>query len=333
MGQIDWTVGKLLETAGYYWHICTLHTSVKLKVFTLLDGETIPAEKVAVNISAVTRSTETLLNALTAMGLLTKSSKGYTDTEASRKFLSEKSNQYIGHIIMHFHHLVETWDRLDEAIKSGEQVQLTSRHSEPERRESFLMGMYNMAMNIAPYLTSRVDLSGRSHLLDLGGGPGTYAIHFCMKNPVLSATIFDLPTTRPFALKTVEKFGLKDRIDFIPGDYLKDSIPGSYDVAWLSQILHGEGPEDCFNIIKKAVTALRPGGLILIHEFILNNQMDGPLFPALFSLNMLVQTESGRSYSESQLHEMLRNAGVKDIRRIEMISPNDSGILMGVVSA
>lgn len=84
-------------------------------------------------------------------------------------------------------------------------------------------------------------------------------------------------------------------------------------------------------IIQKSVDALAPGGMIIIHEFILNNSMDGPLFPALFSLNMLLGTESGQSYSEAQLTDMLAAAGVSDIRRIAIQSPNDSGILVGFV--
>jgi len=100
-------------------------------------------------------------------------------------------------------------------------------------------------------------------------------------------------------------------------------------VAWLSHILYGEGPEECRQIIQKAVDALEPQGTIIIHEFILNNSMDGPLFPALFSLNMLLGTDSGQSYSEQQLTDMLLAAGVTNIRRIPIKSPNDSGLLVG----
>ena len=57
-----------------------------------------------------------------------------------------------------------------------------------------------------------------------------------------------------------------------------------YDMVWLSQILHGEGPEEAESIVAKAAKALKPGGKILIHEFILDNTMAGPLFPALFAL-------------------------------------------------
>jgi hypothetical protein len=114
-------------------------------------------------------------------------------------------------------------------------------------------------------------------------------------------------------------------------DYLKEPIAGTYDVAWLSQVLHGEGPEECGRMIEKTAKVLEPGGLLIIHDFILENTMDGPLFPALFSLNMLLGTSEGRSYSEEQIKELLSNAGVKDIKRLPFKGPNDSGIMVGIV--
>ncbi len=115
------------------------------------------------------------------------------------------------------------------------------------------------------------------------------------------------------------------------GNFLENDIDGEYDVVWLSHILHGEGPDDSLKVIKKAVSALQPGGMILIHEFVLNNSMDGPLFPAIFSLNMLAGTSKGQSYSEKQLMEMLKSSGVKEIKRLDFTGVNDSGIVTGIV--
>jgi predicted O-methyltransferase YrrM len=176
-----------------------------------------------------------------------------------------------------------------------------------------------------------VDLRGRKHLLDVGGGPGTHAIFFCLANPRLKATVFDLEATAPFALRTIEQFGLANRIEFMAGDYLNEDIRGSYDVALLSHILHAEGPDTCQEILEKTVKVLEPGGLMLVHEFILGDTLDQPLFPALFSLNMLINTPEGQAYSESQLTWMMGNAGVKDITRLLFRGPNDSGVLAGTV--
>ncbi|MCF8068442.1 MAG: SAM-dependent methyltransferase [Desulfobacterales bacterium] len=324
-----WNPGALFKLSGSYWNCCTLHAAVKLDIFTIIGDDTLPADDVASLINGSARGTEMLLNAVSAMGLLNKADGLYKNTPASTEWLSKTSPKYIGFMIMHHHHLVDSWFQLDESVKTGKPARDRASFSEEETRESFLMGMFNLAMGLAPEIVSKIDLSEKKRLLDLGGGPGTYAIHFCQKNPGLTAVVYDLPTTKPFAEKTINKFDLSDRIRFNDGNFITKGIEGTYDVAWLSHILHGEGPEDCFNLIQKAVDVLESGGMIVIHEFILNNEMDGPLFPALFSLNMLTGTPSGQAYSERQLGDMLKNAGIKQIHRIAVTSPNDSGIIAG----
>jgi SAM-dependent methyltransferase len=331
MAKREWNPGELLEISGFFWKTCTLHTAVKLDLFTVIGDESLTAGETAQKIDGAVNGVERLLNALVAMELLDKTDDKFSNTPSGQELLDKASPKYLGHIIMHHHHLLESWSELDQAVKSGKPQRTRSSYSKEEWRESFLMGMFNMAMGMAPHIVPAIDVSNRQHLLDLGGGPGTYAIHYCLANDGLKATVYDLPTTRPFAEKTIQRFKLADRINFMDGNYLEDPVEGNYDVAWLSHILHGEGPDDCRMIIKKAVAALEPGGMIIIHDFILNDSMDGPLFPALFSLNMLLGTESGQSYSEEQIIDMLVAAGVRDIRRIAITTPNDSGIIVGSV--
>ena len=324
----NWDVGKILEVSGSYWHACTLHAGVKLDLFSRIEAGDNTAEEIAGGLGYNVRGVAVLLDALAAMGLIVKAKSRYSNTPASKSLLVKGSPQYIGYMIMHHHHLVEAWSRLDQAVRTGKPARERGAFDK-EERESFLMGMFNMAMGIAPGLAGQIDLAGRQHLLDLGGGPGTYAIHFCLANPNLKATVADLTTTRPFAEKTISRFGLSDRVDFAPCNYLEDDIKGSYDVAWLSHILHGEGPDECQMIIKKAVSALEQGGLMLIHDFILNDTSDGPLFPAIFSLNMLINTDRGRSYTEEQIKEMMIEAGLTNIKRLAFEGPTESGIMSG----
>jgi len=331
MSSNEWTAGDLLELSGHFWKTCALHAGVKLGVFSKVGSEALTAEEVAIRVNGSADGVARLLNALTAMRLLEKRNDRFTCSPSVRARLSQDSPAYLGHIMMHHHHLMESWARLDQSVSSGRPIRERTSVSREEWRESFLMGMFNLAMALAPRMVEAVELSSRRSLLDLGGGPGTYAIHFCLKNPAMKATVFDLPTTRPFAEQTIARFSLSERIAFADGNYHDDEIPGRYDVAWLSHILHAEGADDCLKIIRKAVAALQPGGMLIIHEFILNDALDGPEFPALFSLNMLLGTESGRSYSERELRDMLTKAGVNGIRRIPIETPNDSGILVGTV--
>lgn len=330
MEKAEWTVPDILQLSGNYWASCALHASVKLDVFSHLHGETLSKEDAASACKCEARALGMLLDALASMGLIEKTPEGYTDTPFSSEYLVKSSPGYLGHIIMHHHHLMGSWSMLHESVKCGEPVRERISHGNDEmERESFLMGMFNLASQLAPRIASLIDLENCRKLLDFGGGPGTYAVHFCMQNPYLKAVVFDLPSTRSFAENIINRYGLDDRISFLSGDYFTDKVPTGFDAAWLSHILHAEGPDGCHTILLKAAGALDSGGTLLVQEFILNNAKDGPQFPALFSLNMLLGTAKGQSYSEAELREMMERAGLSDIKRLPLSLPNGSGIMAG----
>ncbi|MBU1169706.1 MAG: methyltransferase [Proteobacteria bacterium] len=332
MSSQTWTMKEILETSSSYWRTCTLHTGVKLGIFTLLGDAQKDVSMICHELKGNERGVTALVNALCAMGLLVKEGDFYKNTPESLRFLSKDSPEYSGFIIMHHHHLMDSWNRMSESVESGKPCRKRASHAGETERESFLMGMFNLAVGMAPALAEALDLSEKTRLLDFGGGPGTFAIHFCKRNPQLLATVFDLPTTRTFAEKTIERFGLSNRIDFQEGSFTdrQISLRHSYDVAFLSHVIHAEGPEGAEQIIKHAVSALKPGGSLYIHEFILDNTMASPLFPALFSINMLVGTEKGQAYSEQQLISMMKKQGIRDISRLDYTGPSTSGILGGI---
>jgi hypothetical protein len=327
----EWNVGTFLSVSSAYWRGCALQASVRLGLFTVIADGMSTLSKITEKIKADTRGMEYLLNALSAMGLLIKVGDSYGNSTATREFLCTDSPHYLGHIILHHHHILDGWAQLDVAVRTGAPVSKRSYGSDIER-ESFLMGMFNLAMAFAPDLAVRMELQGRKRLLDLGGGPGTYAIHFCLANPDLQAVIFDRPTTQPFAETTVARFGLTERICFRGGDFNTDPITGGpYDVAWLSHILHSNGPAECRDMIRKVLAVMEPGGLILVHDFILENNKDSPEFAALFSLNMLINNREGRTYSEEEITLMLRENGAKEIERHPFRGPNSSSIICAKV--
>jgi len=186
-------------------------------------------------------------------------------------------------------------------------------------------------MGTAPLIAAAIDLSGKHRLLDLGGGPGTFAIHFCRSNPQLNAVVFDRLTTEPFMRKTVASFNLSGRIDFRAGDFNRDPFGDhSFDAAWLSHVLHSNGPAECENIISKVYNVLEPGGSILIHDFILADTKDRPEFATLFSLNMLINNSRGRAYSATEITAMLEKAGFTGCTMIDPKTVNESSILTAV---
>lgn len=322
--------GAILSRSNAYWESCALHAAVKLELFDRIGAQPCSARTLSLELDCDERRLRTLLDAMVAMKLLDKKDELFENTLASTTFLTQDSPRYVGFIIKHHHHLVDSWRRLDESILSGEPVRDRSSRGDETVREAFLMGMFNSASQLAPQWAEEIDLDGSRRLLDLGGGPGTWAIYFCRANPKLRATVFDLPTSQPFAEKTIERFNLSDRIDFCGGDYHEDTLGDArFDVVWISHILHSDGPEACRALLEKALLALKPGGRVMIHDFILDDDLAGPLFPALFSLNMAVGTEEGRAYSTKQIAKLLEQTGAVDIERLPLTAPNGSAIVVG----
>lgn len=331
MDEMSWSPAELLKMSGGYWQACALHAGVKIDLFTPLSHAAATTGELAGQLDVNERGLGMLLDALAALRLLEKNGDCYHATVFAGQFLARDSADYLGHILLHHHHLVDSWARLDEAVKHGRPVrQRVSHEAEQAERESFLLGMFNLAMLLAPLVVEQVDMSGRHHLLDLGGGPGTYAIHFCRQNPQLKATVFDLSTTRTIAEATIRHFKLEDRIDFVAGDFQADPLIGRYDAAWLSHVLHGEGQQGCERMLRKTVAALEPGGILLVQEFILGDSRDQPLFPALFSLNMLLGTPEGKSYSEGEIRSLLESSGLCQVERLNMNLPNGAGVMRGI---
>ncbi|SDO73602.1 Dimerisation domain-containing protein [Desulforhopalus singaporensis] len=328
--ETGWSVGKLLDISSGYWKGCVVQAAVRLDLFSCLGDTDSTADEVACNAGTDPRATSLLLDALAALKLIDKVGGRYCNSEFSKTFLVRESPSYQGHIIKHHHHIMDGWVQLDKAVTTGKKVARRS-YGEQAERESFLLGMFNLASNLAPKIAEKFPLKDRKHLLDLGGGPGTYAIQFCLKNPGLKAVIFDRPTTEPFARKTVDRYQLGERIRFVGGDFTVDPLgDDSYDAVWMSHILHSNTLEQCEKFIIKAAQLLDPGGLLMVHDFFLNAEKDGPEFPALFALNMLVGTDGGRSYSSAEVTSLLHRCGFSQVKQHRIDVPNESSVITAI---
>jgi 2-polyprenyl-3-methyl-5-hydroxy-6-metoxy-1,4-benzoquinol methylase len=171
--------------------------------------------------------------------------------------------------------------------------------------------MYNNAVLRAGTVIRAIDLSNVKKALDLGGGPGTYSMELARHG--MKVTLFDLPDTIDIARKIVKASKVKN-IEFIGGDYHSDDIGKNYDLVFVSQILHSLSKDESLSLLAKSRNALSPKGKIAIHEFYLEKNRASPVPGALFSINMLVNTAAGRSYTPEEMSAWLAATGFKGIR-------------------
>lgn len=320
---------KIMRKAGAFRESMILFTAVELDLFSSLEEESKNAAKLAGCLGADSRALEILLDALVPMGFLVKNGDDYTNTKESRTYLARQSKCYRGAILRHLHHFWSLWGDLTETVrKGGVGAANAFLYSDPQKNRDYIWGMDNVGHDRADDICGIMDFSDRRRMLDLGCGAATYSIAFLKKNPPLRTTLFDLSITLCVARENVERNGLEERVVYRGGDYFQDDFGSEYDMVWISQVLHCNSESECQDLIEKSYTALAPGGWILIHDFLLNEQRTAPYPAALFSVHMLTATEGGRSYSVGEISRWFEEAGFVDIRVIEV--GEQSSLVLGV---
>ena len=225
--------------------------------------------------------------------------------------------------------MARAWDGLDDltrlhdVLEHGGPVRdregrsrLTSGgvvQSNPERTRAFMDMLYRRseasALETARLLSPWI--SSGEHALDLGGGHGRYGHALLEKG--MQVTLFDRAICCDIA---AERYGTD--IATLAGDFMTDDLGGPYDLALLSNIVHGCTPEELDGILKRLRNVVVPGGIVAIKDMFLNEAMDRPESAAMFGMTMLLYTEGGRSYTYLEMHDALQRAGFDDLDCIEV---------------
>ena len=309
-----------------------VQTSVQLGIFETLAHSAMTAEAVAGGLNLDSRASEILLNALAAMQLLSKDGKSFSLTPISKQYLLQSSPNYVGGMIRFDGSLWRCWEDLPESVRSGKPARLPNMYQDdPNETEIFINAMDSLvkARGDTDVIGNFLNWDDVDQLLDVGGGPATYPIELCKKFPNLRATIFDLPATLRITARYLREAAMEDRIKLLPGDYRVEPIPGSYDVIFLSNIVHGEGDYENRKLLQKLSANLRTRGRIIVKDHILDESRAYPPIGALFSLLMLLTTASGRCYSFGEIRSWLEDAGLTHVRHVELPPPLTSSLIIG----
>ena len=306
---------QIRETAYSFQESRILLTAFELKIFTILDKHMMSSVEVSKKIDADSRSTDRLLNALCGMGLLRKVKGKFYNTDLSSKHLVEGKPDFMGNLY-HTNHLWNTWNYLTDSVKKGSSFAGDQNKKDKEDWvDSFIAAMHYRGIKQARLLAMMIDLSNTKKMLDIGGGSAAFSMELVKRNPSVKATVLDLPHVIPLTKKYVEQEGLSSNFDFIEGNYLSSGFSSGYDLILLSAIVHINSYEQNEMIIKKCADALNNNGMVIINDFIMNDDRTKPYHGAIFSLNMLVGTESGDTYTENEITEWFKSAGFSKTER------------------
>jgi SAM-dependent methyltransferase len=288
-----------------------------------LAGGAASAEDVARRAGGLDAPTvENVLIVLAAMGLAARDGDAWRLTSKAEAILLPQAALYQGNILAHHAQIGAFWADLESVLRGeeGGWVYSPEGHDRMRSYEDFVLGMHNMAMaGRAAAFCDRVDLSGRRALVDVGGGPASYAMALCERYPDLSATVLDLPEAVEIARNLIQRFGMADRVRAEVGDWNEVEFGLDVDAILMSNVLHGPG-RGAEMRLAKAHRALAPGGLLLVQDFVMNPDRTGPLVPAVFNLMV-------GAYSLTEMRDRILAAGFTDPGVQTMPEPFGSTIL------
>lgn len=317
---------ELLETAHGYFGSQVLFSANELGVFEALNEQERTASELAPALGVDEDRLERLLNACVAVRLLTLDDGVYANTATAEDVLVPGRDGYLGNWLRLMSRWMSAWTDLTETVRTGRAAHDAELHlgGDPEQTSEFLLGMDDYARLRGSEIVRYLDLGGGLELIDVGGGPGSYAVIFTKEWPDLNVTVFDLPGVVPLAQKQAEEAGVGDRVAVKPGNYYEDEFGTGYDVVFLSDTLHQESPETCELILQKAYRALSPGGRIVVQAMFLNEDRVSPTWPVMHSLIMALIYGGGRAYTVRETIDQLERSGFVDAahRRMSLLNVN-----------
>jgi 3-hydroxy-5-methyl-1-naphthoate 3-O-methyltransferase len=321
-GKDKITPEKIRKITHGMWIFRTLHAAVELELFTkIAEGKT-TINEIAEGLGVKERPIEKLLNACVALEFLVKEGESYGNSQVAGEFLVKGKPNYFGDMVVMFGSK-DSFKDLKKAIETDAPVteSLDKRMENKEHAEIFTKAMHNNAMGPAIVLSEKFDFSKFNKLLDVGGGSGAFSIVLTREHSNLKASVFDLPNTCSVADQYIHEADASEKVSCLEGDFFKDELPKGYDVFLLSQIMHSWSVKENKILLKKIYDSLPENGVLIINEFLLNEEKTGPLHPALFSLNMLVQSDGGSAYTESEIKGMLEEVGFEYQETIKLGGP------------
>lgn len=307
---------RLLADADI-WRSRALISAAELDLFTALGrhgpaSAALLAQTLGCDAAALAR----LLAALDEMGYVARHGDAYANRPVAAAFLDRAGPYHIGSWLRLHGADWPAWGELTAILRTGQPPGTGSLFDDPGRLAVLLHAAHERAVLFhVPGAVAAIDPARSRRLIDVGGGAGSYALGLCAANPALSAVLFDLPAAIAVARDIIAADPAAPRIGFLPGDFHRDPLGGPYDLALISNVLHGEPPDAAAALLCRVAAALEPGGRIAVRDNFLDDDGTSAAGGALFALVLMVETRAGRPYRACEVAAMLRAAGCATIER------------------
>jgi SAM-dependent methyltransferase len=307
---------RIMEIANGYWATGILGSAAKYALFTHLDAGVNTAEGLAATAGISKRGAQTLLDGLVGLGLVELDGTAYRNTAEAAVFLVEGRPESLSGYAKLKLGQMDKLGTLPEVIRTGGPVAAMTEVADNPHWEEVVPAIAAQSVPVATTAAGLLGLAeaGEVAILDLGGGSGVFSAVWLELNPAARATQLDWGPINAIARRLLKERHLADRFTCVDGD-LHDTAFGAaaYDIAVYSHVAHQEGPEDNIATFAKIRAALKPGGTLVVCDYVVDDDRGGPFFPLLFASEMLLKSKKGGTWRRADYRAWLTRAGFHDV--------------------
>jgi acetylserotonin N-methyltransferase len=295
-------------------------------IFSALAKKPATAAELAAHLGFDERATRVLLRLLAALRLLLLRDGHYHLANEARTYLVKGSPWYWAPMASvavsewHRDRLLEKLKQVDSDNAAGPEgtplVSTEGRASDDwaagrvssQRAREVAARMHAHSLPAAVGVARQYDFRSVARMLDVGGGSGCFMVAAAQAHAHLRGTVMELPAMCEAAGGYIDAGGVADRVDTCAVDMFRQRWPRGYDALFFSNIWHDWNVRTCGWLAARAFEALPSGGRILLHEMLLDDEGNGPVTAASFSMLMLLATQ-GQQFTCGELKEILEGAG------------------------
>lgn len=323
-----------MDLVAGFVHSQVLMALVELKVLDLLIDGPMRHDALALRIGMDPQRLDVLVRAGAALGLLKL--RG-SSCRLTRKGAALTGVPGLADMIRH--HKVLYADLADPAafFRDGGETALArfwpyvfgaGAAEDPDTAARYSALMADTQVMIAEETLAAISLTGRTRLLDVGGGTGAFLAAALQHTPGLQGVLFDLPAVVSQAQARFATHALENRVEIVPGSFCDDPLPGHADAISLVRVLYDHADDTVASLLSKVYGVLPSGGQLVVSEPMSGGRTPTRAGDAYFAVYTLAMG-TGRTRSADEIGRLLENAGFTGVRAHKTRRP----FITSVVSA
>jgi hypothetical protein len=327
---------RIMEISHAFRASKTLLSAVELGVFSVLANGPLALEPLRKSAKLDARAVRDFLDALVAMGMLTRDGDGrYRNSAEANLYLDRNKPTYVGSLLERLGGRdFAVWGLLTRALRTGQPQydqsavnNFSPLYADATARELYARGMTVRTRPVAKAMASKFPWSSHRTLIDIGGAQGCLAVEIALAQPHMTGGTFDLPALAPSFDSFVKQHGLSDRLRFYAGDFFKGALPTA-DVLVLGRVLHNWDLATKKMLLAKAYDALPANGVLIVYERLIDDERCVHTAALLSSLQMLLASTGGFDFTGADCVGWMRETGFRDLRAEPLTA--DQSMVVGI---